>query len=167
MVRELWAGCGSESLVRKFWGRCDPMTPKKVLGERGRIRTCDPCLKRALLYQLSYAPHLCNQALAEIARVHVGPIIAITFRCASRFTGISPCVYVSSVTLLSACRNDSCTVFTSSPFPLRSVANECLNTCQRTCFTIPASFAAGRMCFDIAELGNSGCLPCISADAKT
>jgi hypothetical protein len=26
------------------------------LGERGRIRTCDPCLKRALLYQLSYAP---------------------------------------------------------------------------------------------------------------
>ena len=27
-------------------------------GERGRIRTCDPCLKRALLYQLSYAPSL-------------------------------------------------------------------------------------------------------------
>jgi hypothetical protein len=27
-------------------------------GERGRIRTCDPCLKRALLYQLSYAPIL-------------------------------------------------------------------------------------------------------------
>ena len=27
-------------------------------GERGRIRTCDPCLKRALLYQLSYAPAL-------------------------------------------------------------------------------------------------------------
>jgi hypothetical protein len=26
------------------------------IGERGRIRTCDPCLKRALLYQLSYAP---------------------------------------------------------------------------------------------------------------
>jgi hypothetical protein len=25
-------------------------------GERGRIRTCDPRLKRALLYQLSYAP---------------------------------------------------------------------------------------------------------------
>jgi hypothetical protein len=25
-------------------------------GERGRIRTFDPCLKRALLYQLSYAP---------------------------------------------------------------------------------------------------------------
>jgi hypothetical protein len=28
-------------------------------GERGRIRTCDPCLKRALLYQLSYAPTQC------------------------------------------------------------------------------------------------------------
>jgi hypothetical protein len=27
-----------------------------LAGERGRIRTCDPCLKRALLYQLSYAP---------------------------------------------------------------------------------------------------------------
>jgi hypothetical protein len=25
-------------------------------GERGRTRTYDPCLKRALLYQLSYAP---------------------------------------------------------------------------------------------------------------
>ena len=25
-------------------------------GERGRTRTFDPCLKRALLYQLSYAP---------------------------------------------------------------------------------------------------------------
>ena len=29
---------------------------KRVLGERGRARTFDPCLKRALLYQLSYAP---------------------------------------------------------------------------------------------------------------
>ena len=27
-----------------------------IHGERGRTRTCDPCLKRALLYQLSYAP---------------------------------------------------------------------------------------------------------------
>jgi hypothetical protein len=34
--------------------------PARVVeyGERGRIRTCDPCLKRALLYQLSYAPIL-------------------------------------------------------------------------------------------------------------
>ena len=35
-------------------------------GERGRTRTCDPCLKRALLYQLSYAPIFYNQALAEV-----------------------------------------------------------------------------------------------------
>ena len=35
------------------------MEPKDLkLGERGRIRTCDPCLKRALLYHLSYAPTL-------------------------------------------------------------------------------------------------------------
>ena len=27
-----------------------------VYGERGRIRTCDPRLKRPLLYLLSYAP---------------------------------------------------------------------------------------------------------------
>ncbi len=27
-----------------------------MYGERGRNRTCDPRLKRALLYQLSYAP---------------------------------------------------------------------------------------------------------------
>ena len=39
------------------------MVPKRAYflrknknGERGRTRTCDPCLKRALLYQLSYAP---------------------------------------------------------------------------------------------------------------
>jgi hypothetical protein len=36
-------------------------------------------------------------------------------------------VYVSGVTLLSACRNDSCTVFTSSPLPFRRVAKECLS----------------------------------------
>ena len=33
-------------------------TTVRISGERGRIRTCDPCLKRALLYQLSYAPAL-------------------------------------------------------------------------------------------------------------
>src|SRR4029450_4996651 len=32
------------------------LTAWKLSGERGRIRTCDPRLKRALLYQLSYAP---------------------------------------------------------------------------------------------------------------
>src|SRR5215470_1778049 len=75
------------------------------------------------------------------------------------FTGISPCVYVSSVILLSACLRDSCTVFTSSPFPFRRVANEWRNTCQRTCFLIPARFAAGRMCFDIALEGHKGLFP--------
>src|SRR5580704_15695130 len=52
-------------------------------GERGRIRTCDPCLKRALLYQLSYAPisfaanhlprinHFCScTAVAQFLKLH-------------------------------------------------------------------------------------------------
>ena len=74
-------------------------------GERGRIRTCDPCLKRALLYQLSYAPILYHQALAadmSTTWVPKGPIASMTLLCAARFTGIKPCVYVSSVILLSA-----------------------------------------------------------------
>jgi hypothetical protein len=39
-------------------GACDFLSVQliELLGERGRTRTCDPCLKRALLYQLSYAP---------------------------------------------------------------------------------------------------------------
>jgi hypothetical protein len=37
-------------------------------GERGWTRTIDPCLKRALLYQLSYAPVFCNRAVAEDAK---------------------------------------------------------------------------------------------------
>src|SRR5580704_15238820 len=32
--------------------------PKRDIGERGWTRTIDPCLKRALLCQLSYAPTL-------------------------------------------------------------------------------------------------------------
>ena len=36
-------------------------------GERGWTRTIDPCLKRALLYQLSYAPIFSTQAVAEDA----------------------------------------------------------------------------------------------------
>ena len=36
-------------------------------GERGRIRTCDPCLKRALLYQLSYAPTVQQTKRIQIA----------------------------------------------------------------------------------------------------
>lgn len=34
-------------------------------GERGRTRTCDPCLKRALLYQLSYAPTLLQNPITQ------------------------------------------------------------------------------------------------------
>jgi hypothetical protein len=34
-------------------------------GERGRTRTCDPCLKRALLYQLSYAPNMLKRLLHQ------------------------------------------------------------------------------------------------------
>src|SRR5262249_43829971 len=116
-------------------------------------------LKRALLYQLSYAPAFYNQALATFIKAaweRMGTIISKSFPCAALFTGMSPCVYTSRVTLLSACLNDSCTVFTSSPFAFNSVANECLNTCQRTCFLIPACAAAGRMCFDIALDGQSG-----------
>jgi hypothetical protein len=106
-------------------------------GERGRIRTCDPCLKRALLYQLSYAPAFYNQALAAAASdawERMETIIQKTFGCAARFTDIEPRLYVSSVIVLFACLSDSCTVFTS---------------------WIPARFAAGRMCFDIALEGLS------------
>ena len=41
------------------------VTGEKRLGERGRIRTCDPCLKRALLYQLSYAPTLLQNPITQ------------------------------------------------------------------------------------------------------
>ena len=37
------------------------------IGERGRIRTCDPCLKRALLYHLSYAPTLWILSVADVS----------------------------------------------------------------------------------------------------
>jgi hypothetical protein len=40
-------------------------------GERGRTRTCDPCLKRALLYQLSYAPNLLKLLLDHPAAGNV------------------------------------------------------------------------------------------------
>ena len=40
-------------------GECQP----GKIGERGRIRTCDPRLKRALLYHLSYAPTLLKTLL--------------------------------------------------------------------------------------------------------
>ena len=40
-----------------FCNPCLRVGPK-IFGECGRTRTFDPCLKRALLYQLSYAPIL-------------------------------------------------------------------------------------------------------------
>src|SRR5580704_9401699 len=45
-----------------------------------------------------------------------------------------------------ACRISSCTTFTSSPFPLRSVAYVCRNVCQPKWPTIPISFASGARC---------------------
>src|SRR5580704_6062217 len=57
--------CGGSRVVGWAWvriswqkmpERMQSNEPEGVHGERGRTRTCDPCLKRALLYQLSYAP---------------------------------------------------------------------------------------------------------------
>src|SRR5271169_3964464 len=45
-----------------------------------------------------------------------------------------------------ACRISSCTTFTSSPFPLRSVAYVCRNVCQPKWPTIPISFALAGVC---------------------
>jgi integrase len=55
-VRWFESWCGVRICWQKTPGVMQSNEPKRVLGERGRIRTCDPCLKRALLYQLSYAP---------------------------------------------------------------------------------------------------------------
>src|ERR1700674_4672841 len=52
VVGWVWVRISSQ----KIMGEMQSNDPKRVLGERGRTRTCDPCLKRALLYQLSYAP---------------------------------------------------------------------------------------------------------------
>jgi hypothetical protein len=41
-------------------------------GERGWIRTSDPRLKRALLYQLSYAPTLSNLTQEESGDLVIG-----------------------------------------------------------------------------------------------
>ena len=48
--------------------RFKSVTHQQRSGERGWTRTIDPCLKRALLYQLSYAPIFCNRAVAEDAK---------------------------------------------------------------------------------------------------
>ena len=46
VLKELIAGAAEDSRAKA----------RNFYGERGRIRTCDPRLKRALLYHLSYAP---------------------------------------------------------------------------------------------------------------
>src|ERR1700691_3126689 len=58
-----------------------------------------------------------------------------------------------------ACRISSCTTFTSSPFPLRSVAYVCRNVCQPKWPTIPISFAAGSRCALYSEPGQYGSFP--------
>ena len=85
-------GVGQNLLVEKAL-TVQVQSSQRITGERGRIRTCDPCLKRALLYHLSYAPTLQSKALTAVisdARERMGTIIWITLRCASRFTGMSP-----------------------------------------------------------------------------
>ncbi len=57
-------GVGQELLGTKL-GMMQSNEPKRVHGERGRTRTCDPCLKRALLYQLSYAPALVQTSTSQ------------------------------------------------------------------------------------------------------
>ena len=59
-VQAQWFESCGWGVIRVSWckipGLMQSNEPKRNHGERGRIRTCDPCLKRALLYQLSYAP---------------------------------------------------------------------------------------------------------------
>src|SRR5437763_8238922 len=50
-----------------------PLLTLWIRGERGRTRTCDPCLKRALLYQLSYAPALSQYYCIKWKAVAPGP----------------------------------------------------------------------------------------------
>src|SRR5271157_4654838 len=54
-----WQGTAGASVV------LEATEEQRDDGERGRIRTCDPCLKRALLYQLSYAPTVSNLSQTE------------------------------------------------------------------------------------------------------
>src|ERR1700722_9523659 len=66
-----------------------------------------------------------------------------------------------------ACRISSCTTFTSSPFPLRSVAYVCRNVCQPKWPTIPISFAAGSRCALYSEPGQYGSFPPLCGLANT
>jgi hypothetical protein len=70
LTKELICGPQGSSCAKDISTHLDPLgnqaQPRRdrgkangsigLSGERGRTRTCDPCLKRALLYQLSYAP---------------------------------------------------------------------------------------------------------------
>jgi hypothetical protein len=56
-----------------------PVSPWKS-GERGWIRTIDPCLKRALLCQLSYAPALLLTAAEHYPTTRCDAQLARTFR---------------------------------------------------------------------------------------
>src|ERR1700722_3972830 len=75
-------------------------------GERGRTRTCDPCLKRALLYQLSYAPTSFQSNIFQKAgracfgrRAGIngyleweGPVVKIAFRLGTESTSVTACL---------------------------------------------------------------------------
>src|ERR1700674_4483008 len=82
VVGWVWVRISSQ----KIMGEMQSNDPKRVLGERGRIRTCDPCLKRALLYQLSYAPTANAkeplQKHATLVDYHPSRIRARTQHCA-------------------------------------------------------------------------------------
>jgi integrase len=45
VVRKLWVGCGSESLFRKFWGRCNPMTLKGLMVSAAGLEPATHALK--------------------------------------------------------------------------------------------------------------------------
>jgi len=49
-----------QNLLAQNAGKMQSNEPKRVLGERGRIRTCDPCLKRRWKHG--------NKGLTRIAR---------------------------------------------------------------------------------------------------
>src|ERR1700678_4699214 len=66
-----------------------------------------------------------------------------------------------------SCRISSFTTFTSSPFPLRSVAYVCRNVCQPKWPTIPISFAAGSRCALYSEPGQYGSFPPLGGLANT
>ena len=56
---EIYGSIGGSTTLRfaaKKKGNRNHPIPLLFSGRRNRIRTCDPCLVRAMLYQLSYPP---------------------------------------------------------------------------------------------------------------